>query len=277
MSNIIQYPSLPDGIAKKARAIYGKGHIYLAIGDTLDELLSGLIPCEKLFLDHQSGGAYCLYLLITAVQYEEEFPDQRLIEALPLRLDIQYALHIASEHPRISPQSLQEFRGHLLSDPLDLKIFQTLLDRLRERGLFCAKPGKHVGAREVVRIICIASHVERVVDAMFSTLEELAIEEPHWLRGIARPHWYERYNRKKSIPSWPDPEGDWRSLPNEIGCDIRYLLDQVAKSPLGTLKALPEVLELIGAWEELSELVRQEDGSSPGMDWNSPICAPIKE
>jgi hypothetical protein len=161
----------------------------------------------------------------------------------------------------------------LLSDPLDIKIFQELLDRLSVRGLFCAKPGKRIGASEVLRTICIASQIEKVVDAMFSTLEELAIEEPHWLRGIARPHWYERYNRKRSILSWPDPEGDWRSLPNEIGCDIRYLLDQIAKSPLGTLKALPEVLELIGAWEDLSRLVSREGGGLSNWDWDSQMCA----
>ena len=43
-SHRIAYPAVPQDTFQAANSLYGKGNIYLRLGDHLDELLVGLIP-----------------------------------------------------------------------------------------------------------------------------------------------------------------------------------------------------------------------------------------
>lgn len=251
----INYPPIPETTANLARSIFGKGNIYLTVGDQLDRLLENFIPKGRSLLDSRVGNTYCQLLLITAVQYEEQLTDRRLVEALPHRADILYALHLPEHYPEINPLTLCEFRQHLLSENADLMSFQLLLDRLASLGMFCLRAGQKVEAAKVLKALAISSHLEQVIDAFYAVLEKLAVENPEWLRRITLPHWYERYNRKNLLIVWPELEADWQVLPQDIGIDIHYLLEEIVKSPAGKISISPEVLKLKHTWEVLSEVM----------------------
>ncbi len=266
------YPPIPESTARKARETVDTENIYLSIGDKLDDLLTGLVPQERVFLDRQVGETYCQYLLITAVQYREELPDFRLLDALTKRLDIVYALHLPEEYPTVNAEGLCEFRLNLLSDPQDLQIFQLLVDRLQRLSFFGNTPANNPEARAMLRTIIFASALERVVLAMLLALEELAVTAPRWLREIVRPHWYTRYNRRSPIRYWPDLDGDWLSLPHDIGFDIRYLLGAIDKSPVETIRALPSILRLKVVWDFFSEVIAKDGLLNPNFHWKNAIC-----
>lgn len=266
------YPPIPESTARKARAAVDTGNIYISIGDKLDDLLTGLVPQERIFLDGQVGETFCRFLLITAVQYREELPDFRLLDALTRRLDISYALHLPDEYPIVKSEGLCEARLNLLSDPQDLRIFQVLVDRLQRLWFFSENPGNHPEARQMLKTIIFASALERVILAMLLALEELAVAAPCWLREIVRPHWYTRYNRRSPIRYWPDLDGDWLSLPHDIGFDIRYLLGAIYKSPVETIRALPSILRLTVVWDFFSEVIAKDGLLNPNIHWKNAIC-----
>lgn len=253
------YPPIPENTARKARSTFGSGNIYLIIGDRLDELLTGFIPQERKFLDAHVLETFCLYLLITAIQFREHMTDMRLVETLPRRSDIQYALHLPEDFLGINPRSLCEFRQELLSDSLDLCSFQVLLDRLSNLGAFCAEPAQKIGAAEVVTTTMVCSCLEGVMDAVCSTLERISMEEPARLDPIALAHWRDRYRRDPLITVWSTRVEDWRSLAREIGTDVNCLLDAVSKFPGGKSTYYAEVAQLKNSWEVLTEVMMNVD------------------
>lgn len=263
------YPPIPESTARKAREIFETDNIYILLGDKLDDLLTGLVPQEKLFLDGQVGETYCRYLLITAVQYREELPDFLLLDALTRRLDIIYALHLPEEYPTVHSEGLCEFRLKLLSDPQELQVFQLFINRLQRLSFFSNTPD----ARAMLRTIIFASALERVIKAMLLALEELAVAAPYWLREIVRPHWYTRYNHRSPIRCWLDLDGDWLSLPHDIGSDIRYLLEAIDKSPVETVRALPSILRLTVVWEIFSEVIAKDGLLNPSPQWMNAFCS----
>lgn len=268
----LNYPPIPESTAKTARSLFGKGNIYLTIGDQLDVLLENLISKERSLLDPRVGETYCLYILITAIQFEEKLTDFRLVEALPRRVDILYALHLPEQYPPINPLTLCEFRQHMLSDSTDLNSFQVLLDRLNILGMFCTQLLKKVEAVEVLKTLVIGGYLEQVVETFYDVLARIVVENPEWLRKITLPHWYERYNRKNPLAIWPEVNGDWRVVPQDFGRDIQYLLDEIVKSPTGMITISPQILKLKRTWEVLSEVTIKDGLNKSESHWGIRGC-----
>lgn len=247
------FTPIPEKTSRRAKTSFGNGNIYLSIGDQIDDLFTGIFRQNGVVKDPSWIESVSLFFLITAVQYEEQLPDLRFIEAIPGRIEIKYALHLSSDYPDFDSIWLSGFRQQILSSPADLQSFQELLDRLKNLGLFCRAPDSSIDGMNVLKTVTIASLTERVVQAMYLLLEKLAIEDSSWLRSIILPHWYERYNRSKPIKLWPDFSNEWRAVPQAIGQDLRYLIDKIDKSPISINEGLPTLLVLKQAWEDLSQ------------------------
>lgn len=192
----ISYPQLPETTASKARAVHGNGNMYITLGNNLEHILENLIPTERLMLDPQVGRTYCLLILITAIQYEEELTDRQFANALPERIDIKYALHLPISYPGIDPQTLCEFRQHLLEDPLDLESFQELLERLSSLGMYYRKPEKSVKADTVLITLLMGGILERAIEDFSRVIEKLAVENPAGLGSITISHWLKQYSHR---------------------------------------------------------------------------------
>ena len=252
MFQTILYPPVPRDTSRAAGSLYGKGNVYLRLGDALDELLFELIPSEMQLRssENRTPEANVQCALLNIFQFAEELTNQQIVEALRNRVDLKYALHLPLNYPSFDPNALCEFRRQLFADAAYQEIFQTLLDRTAEFGLFKTIQGQPVSARQVLVAVCTVTRFEEVVEGMHQALEALAVTNPEWLRQVTLPYWYDRYNRRTPTSILHNFDKKWKAKVLEIGSDIQYLLGEIDNAQQRSLASLPAVKCLRQIWEE---------------------------
>lgn len=230
-------PPIPEDTFLAASALYGKGNIYLQLGDALELLIGELLPEES----SATYRAHILPALLTIIQYVEGLTNEQVLEAVRTRLDLRYALHLPLNSPAMALDSLCEFHQTLYTNPTQQQRLQSLLNRLVDFGLVKPVAHKLPNARQVLARVCIISQLSEVTRAMYEALEALAVADPEWLRQIMRPTWYDRYNRGSRLAARSFSGDRWNARAQEILGDIQYLLQAVQQRNSTKLAELPEV------------------------------------
>jgi hypothetical protein len=101
---------------------------------------------------------------------------------------------------------------------------------------------------ELVSLVCSVNRLNRIHLAMNQALEALAARFPQWLRTIALPHWYGRYNPTISLFDITILPAQQRLFMEEIELDIRYLLEKVQQDSTREISELNEIRSLKQVW-----------------------------
>jgi transposase len=242
------FPPIPENTIRTARASYGRGNIYLRLGDQLNTLISKIDP--ELLTFQSDGYTGTLLAALTLVQYVEDLTDSELIESLPGRVDLRYALHLPTPGPRFDPFTLCAFRQRVLKNHqyhlLLEEIFKVLYPELGPDDLedvpdICT----------VVNSICVNTIRASVVEAMFHAIEALSANHFSWLRQVALPHWYERYSPSLLMfgSGLSIKQKDYSA--DDLRIDIDYLLQAADQSNSQKINRVPEVKTLRSMWDQL--------------------------
>jgi hypothetical protein len=269
----VPFPPIPEDTALAAKKLFGKGNVYIRLGEHINELVSQLHPMAVDIYSKKYAQSNILYTMLVAFQYAEEFTDRQMLDALRNRVDLKYALHLPINFPSLHPDVLCECRKRLRKDPASRETFQTLLDGLTEFGLLKSTQERPSMAIHVINEVCTSNRLEMVVEAMLQALESVATADPEWLRQVSQPHWYVRYRRPARIAFWPSSMEKWKTQTMEIAADIQYFIQQIDRSDLPTT-AFPEETQLLRqVWDE--QFVQGIDDASraPVMLWRPTECA----
>lgn len=261
-SQSLSFPALPAETARAVEAVFGKGNIYLAIGDQIEPLLADVHPGDLDPSGEASITLRTILALVTVFQFAENLPDRRAAEALRSRLDWKYALHLPLNYPGLEPLTLCEFRKSLVRDAAARQVVQQILHRLATVGLL-RNGNQQPDVVQVLTAVCCLSCLERMVEAMRMALEALATYQPGWLRTVARPHWYERYHRALSNSLLPHLPHDQEALAQAIGADAWHLLEAIERAD-AALARMPEAQNLRRVWHQ------QFDRSANQVTWQPP-------
>lgn len=276
-SRLITYPAIPQDTLQAASSLYGKGNVYLKLGDHLDELLLDLIPpdMKPCRIRSKSLTTTLRYAMLTIFQFTEELADQQILEALRNRVELKYAVHLPMNSPRYDSGALCEFRQELFADPVGREIFQRLLNRLVDFGFFAPVQDRPMDALQLLTTVCMVNLLDEVIEAMHRVLESLACTDPDWLRQIALPYWYERYRRGRRWPRVSFSSEKWNTRLQQIAADIQYLLGEIDKSHDQSLVSLQEIQKIRWIWKEhyepFSERVQNPQHLDPGTGY-CPDC-----
>ena len=71
-----------------------------------------------------------------------------------------------------------------------------MLERFKARGLVKARGKQRTDSTHVLAAVHDLHLLELVAETLRATLDDLAAVVPDWLRGVARPAWFERYARR---------------------------------------------------------------------------------
>jgi len=237
-------PPVPRDTAHVAESVFASDNRYLIIGAQTEQLLAGidLKPLDP--TGGQSTWTLTMCLLVTVLQYLDNLPDQRAEAATRLRPDWKYALHLPVAYPGFDHRRLCAFRRQVQRRPGNELPLQHVLDRLSTLTIDLAEPI----AAEVVQAVCAASCLERLIEAVHVVLEAAAVVAPEWLRSIARPHWYERYDRLQLLSYLPRTSAAQTELARAINDDAEYLLEALTDPRAPQL--LPEVRNLWLEWDQ---------------------------
>lgn len=258
-------PPLPRDTARAAEAVFGKGNIYLAIGDEFEALLTDIDLARLDPIQHQSDSQLAVLALVTVFQYVEGLPDRRAVEAVRTRADWKYALHLPMAYRGLEYAGLCRFRQIVLNDAAAQEVFQQIFDRLARTGLLRNADMSPSNGRAVLTAVCAASRLEQLIDAMQATLEALAALDPQWLLAHALPHWYERYNQIFTTHVLRKINGEQAMIAQAIGKDAQFLLDAIDKSG-GDLARLSEAQALRQIWQQQFSQGPQQ------IEWRMPVC-----
>lgn len=243
-------PSIPASTVRAARELYGRGNVYLRLGDRLDVLVSNF---DRHTISAQPGEEKSLSLaLLTVIQYVEKLSDVELAASIQQRMDLRYALHLATPSPRLDPQALCAFRRRLLTDPQARcsfeKIFQTVYPEITSNML---KEEPTIG--DVLNSICQNEIRVSLIEAMLRCMEALSANYFHWLRQIALPHWYQRYNRSIATINSNRSLGKQELSREDVQGDIQHLLFEIHKSNSQELMEMHEIKDLSLTLKQLTD------------------------
>jgi transposase len=126
-------PPIPEETARIARAVLPKGNTYIHMRDELGTFFRDLFS-EK----GQPAESAWRLALVMVMHYAEGLTDRQAADAVRTRIDWKYALSLDITDPGLDFSVLSEFRGRLLINQAEGRLFDKMLSQFGERGWSCA-------------------------------------------------------------------------------------------------------------------------------------------
>lgn len=144
---------------------------------------------------------------------------------------------------------LCEFRARLVDGEAGPLLLETMLSRLKERGLLKVRGQQRTDSTHVLAAIRTLNRLESVGETLRAALNGVATVAPDWLSGVAAPEWFERYAIRVEEYRLPKGEAARTALGEQIGTDGHTLLAAVyAPAAPVWLRELPAVQTLRQVW-----------------------------
>ena len=242
---------VPDETQRVARAAFPRGTLYLQIADTLgiiyqDEPFAALFPTRG-----RPAEAPARLALATALQCAEGLSDRQAADAVRGRMDWKYVLCLELTDPGFDHTVLSEFRTRLLVGGAEQVLLDTLLMRLRVRGLLTSRGRQRTNSTPILAAIRVLNRLEHVGETLRAALNSLAVVAPAWLQAIAPPEWYDRYGSRVGNYALPKTEAARQELATILGTDGQIRLDAIdAATEPRWLQEIPAVPTLRQVWAE---------------------------
>jgi transposase len=234
-------PSIPKETVRAANAVFGRGNFYIQVGENLDGMLADIHWQPPQNRDGISVAADPALPLITFFQFVEGLTDRQAADAMRTRIDWKFALHLALLPRMLDENALCPFRQGILSDAARQREYQLLIDQLVRFAPSLNNYFQDLESLELVSLVCSLNRLDQAQQAMKQALEALAAKFPQWLRQIALPHWYGRYNPATLRLDVAVLLSQQRFLMEEICSDIHYLLEKVPQSGSQELSGLLQI------------------------------------
>ena len=244
------FPLIPSSTVRAARALYGRGNLYLRLGDRLNYLTSNFDP--RITSLYWNEDKTALLTLLTIIQYVEKLTDVEMSESIQRRMELRYALHLATPSPRLDPHSLCAYRNRILTEPQCRHLFEEMFKHIYPEITSTAmKEEPHID--DVIDSICENEVRATLVEAMLQSMEALSASHFNWLRQIALPHWYQRYNRSMVVANLDATFRKQELTREDIEGDIQHLLYEIRESASPEIMEMPETKNLNRTWKQLTD------------------------
>jgi transposase len=245
-------PSVPEETRRVARAAFPKGTLCLDIADALGAIYQDSQFTALFSPLGQPALTPARLALVTALQFLEGLSDRQAADAVRGRIDWKFALGLALTDPGFDHTVLSEFRSRLVEGKAERQLLDTLLVRLRDRGLVKARGRQRTDSTHVLAAVRALNRLERIGETLRAALNETAVMAPAWLQTLAPAAWYERYGRRVENYRLPKTDAEREELAAIIGADGQTLL-QAIDSRAGEqpwLAQIPAVQVLRQVWVE---------------------------
>src|SRR4051794_13723963 len=153
------------------------------------------------------------------MQFREGLSDRQAADAVRSRIDWKYLLGLELSDPGFDASVLSEFRARLVAGGAETLLFNTLLERFRERKLLRARGRQRTDSTHVLAAVRALNRLVAVGETLRHALNVLAVVAPDWLRQQCLPEWEERYGRRFEHERLPKQEAERQTLAETIGVD----------------------------------------------------------
>ena len=250
---------IPAETARIARASFPKGTVVMRLRDEFDVLYEDADFAAFYPARGQPGLAPWRLALVTLFQFLERLSDRQAADAVRARIDWKYALGLELTDPGFHFSVLTEFRARLVAGGAEHLLLDRMLERFKARGLVRARGKQRTDSTHVLAAVHDLHLLELVAETLRAALDDLAAAVPDWLRGVARPDWFERYGRRIEDYRLPKRRQEREALALAVGADGFALLDALdAPDAPAAARATPMVATLRDVWRV--HYAREESG-----------------
>jgi transposase len=211
-----------------------------------DHLFAALFPARG-----QPAESPWRLALTTVMQFAEGLSDRQAADAVRSRIDWKYALSLELSDPGFDHTVLSEFRTRLAAGQAEQLLLETLLARVRERGLLKARGRQRTDSTHILAAIRVLNRLELLGETVRYALNSLAVVAQDWLQAQVPSEWFDRYGSHVENYHFPKTTAAREALAVTIGADGHRLLQAVeAAKDLPWLQDIPAVATLRRVWAE---------------------------
>jgi len=242
---------IPEETRAVAQAAFPKGNVYLRLRDKLGPLYRDEVFAELFAWQGQAGVSPALLAMVTIVQFAEGLTDRQAAEAVRSRIDVKYWLGLPLSYSGFDHSILSPFRDRLLAGGQEGLLFEQVLERLKEAGLYQGQKQQRTDSSHVLAAIRSLNRLECVGEALRRVLDDLARVAPDWLLAQITPDWFDRYGARLEAYRLPTKASERAALQQQIGQDGWSLLQALdTAQQLPWLRELPAVEAMRQIWAQ---------------------------
>ena len=247
------------------------GRVYRLVGDVVYEQYDDGDYVDLYHAEGKPALSPVLLAFVTVFQFLEKLSDRAAAEAVRVRLDWKYALHLPLEYEGFDFSVLSEFRDRLPHHKAEARLFDSVLRQLGGQGLMKRRGRQRTDSLAVLTKVRDLSRLEQLVETLRLALRVLLAADENWTCATAPPSWEEVYGQRCVQERLTESER--QALGRRVGPDGQWLLERLeAEGTPAELRDLPEVRVLATTWQQKfklvdGELVTQEPGSYDGKTY----------
>ncbi len=244
---------MPEKLAELGDKLLQPDSPYRLVGEQLYEQYDEADYVDLYHAEGKPAISPVLLAFVTAFQYMENLSDRQAAEAVRMRLDWKYALHLPLDYGGFNYSVLSEFRDRVIRHQAEERLFERQLEQLDGLGLIKRRGRQRTDSLAVLTKVRDLNRLELVVETLRLAVRALVAADPVWTRATVPPTWEERYGRRCIAARLSKDER--QTLASEVGQDGQWLLGrlQTTTSPVA-LRELPEVQTLSTVWDQQFEV-----------------------
>jgi transposase len=249
--------SMPEEVARLGAILLPADSPYRLIGDHLYAQYDNAAFADLYHAEGKPALPPVDLLVVLALQALEDLSDRAAADAVRLRLDWKYALHLPLDDAGFNFSVLSDFRERLVAHDASARLFDCLLEDLRELGLLKRRGRQRTDSLAIHTRARLLNRLELVVETLRLAVGALVAADPVWSRATLPPSWAETYGQRAVAERLSAAERT--RLQTETGCAGQWLLDRLADATTPTLLGtLPAVVTLRTVWAQQYEQHEQQ-------------------
>lgn len=240
---------MPEETKRIGQKLLKEKEVYRLIGDELFERWNEAEYADLYSAEGKPGISPIILAFVSVFQFMEKLADRQAVNALRMRLDWKYALHLPLDYEGFDFSVLSEFRDRLIKGQAEGRVFEKLVEQIRGMGLI-KEHGKQrtdsIAMLTKVRRLC---RVETVVETLRLAIVAIVDTDREWSEEIIPPSWEEKYGERFVRQSYSEKE--WKEYEEKIGEEGQWLLKRLEKGSVpAEVQDLPEVQVLKTVWAQ---------------------------
>ncbi|NDJ75770.1 MAG: transposase [Chloroflexi bacterium] len=218
---------IPEETIRIAQAAFPKGNMFMWMRDELGTMFTDDQLTDLFSERGQPAWSPWRLALVTIMQFVENLTDRQAADAVRARIDWKYALGLELGDPGFDFSILSEFRGRLLEQGAEARLFDTMLRRFVVRGWLRAGGRQRTDSTHVVGKLRLLNQLEFVGETLRYALNTLATVAPDWLQPRIGAEWFERYSQPVDDYRLPQDKKERDELVLVIGQDGITLMEHI--------------------------------------------------
>lgn len=252
--------AIPTDTAEIGQKLIAEHNPYRIVGDQLKDLV---VDAEFQDLYKTTGGpaiSPVVLSLVLVFQMLEKLPDRAAVEAVRMRIDWKYALHLPLSDAGFAYTNLSHFRARLLAGGAEYRVFDRLVEQLVQLGFVQRRGKQRTDSTHILGAVANLSRLELVWETLRLALQGLQRYDATWLQQQVPGAFRDLYLPRRSDYQLNEREVDQEL--SQVGADGAWLLQYLQQQRPEVFQQVREVETLRQVWEQ--QFTLDEEGSAGG-------------